>query len=48
MGVITEQRDVKCEVQRPPTSMLSSFMDRRKQDESWGRQVPALKRVGDA
>ena len=28
--------------------MLSSFMQMRKQEESWGRQVPALKRVGEA
>ena len=29
-------------------SMLSFFMQMRKQDESCGRGVPALKRVGDA
>lgn len=28
--------------------MLSSFMQTRKQLESWGRVVPALKRVGEA
>ena len=28
--------------------MLSSFIVRRKHEESWGLGVPALKRVGDA
>jgi hypothetical protein len=29
-------------------SMLSPFMARRKQDDSWGHGVPALKSVGVA
>ena len=30
------------------TSILSLFMQMRKQEDSWGLGVPALKRVGDA